>query len=104
MDSIFGCRRAALAMAAGISIGRSPFLRVDTPRGGQADESFQQQKDRITLEARAKLAEQSGNSDHAMLAAMFIACEGLPTGEGDRMKYCEKLSLSVTGTRYIYSL
>ena len=99
MGSILGCRRAALAMAAGISIGRSPFLRVDTPRGGQADESFQQQKDRITLEARAKLAEQSGNSDHAMLAAMFIAWEGLPTGEGDRMKYCEKLGLSVTGTR-----
>jgi len=104
MGSILGCRRAALAMAAGISIGRSPFLRVDTPRGGQADESFQQQKDRIILDARAKLAEQSGNSDHAMLAAMFIAWESLPTGGGDRMKYCEKLGLSVPGMREILTL
>ena len=99
-----GCRRAALAMAAGISTGRSPFLRVDTPRAGKAEDSIQQQKNRIILDARAKLVEQSGNSDHAMLAAMFMAWESLPTGGGDGMKYCEKLGLSVTGMRDMLQL
>ena len=99
-----GCRRAALAMAAGISTGRSPFLRVDTPRAGKAEDSIQQQKNRIILDARAKLVEQSGNSDHAMLAAMFMAWESLPTGGRDGMKYCEKLGLSVTGMRDMLQL
>jgi ATP-dependent RNA helicase DHX57 len=32
MGSILGCRTAALAMVASMSSGRSPFLRIDTPR------------------------------------------------------------------------
>ena len=32
MGSILGCRTAALAMAASMSSGRSPFLRIDIPR------------------------------------------------------------------------
>jgi ATP-dependent RNA helicase DHX57 len=104
MGSILGCRRAALAMAAGISTGRSPFLRVDPPRGGKAEVSIQQQKDRNIVEARATLFEQSGNSDHAMLATAFMDWEDLPTGGGARMKYCEKLGLSFTGMRDMLQL
>ena len=29
MGSLLGCRDAALAMAAGMSVGRSPFMKVD---------------------------------------------------------------------------
>lgn len=105
MGSILGCRRAALAMAAGISTGRSPFLRVDTPRNNaRGEESIQQQKDRLVLEQRSKLFELSGNSDHAMLAAAFISWEQLSAGGGERKKYCDELGLSFTGMRDILQL
>ena len=105
MGSILGCRRAGLAMAAGISTGRSPFLRVETPRNhGRGEESIQQQKDRLVLAERLKLFEQAGNSDHAMLAAAFMKWEKLPAGGGERKRFCEKLGLSFTGMRDIFQL
>lgn len=105
MGSILGCRKAALAMAAGISSGRSPFLRLDLPRKpGMGEESMQQRKDRMVAEERAKIFELSGNSDHAMLAAVFMNWEKLPTGGGERKKYCDKLGLSFTGMRDILQL
>lgn len=104
MGSILGCRRAALAMAATISTGRSPFLRVDVPRNKGGEESIQQQKDKQISEERAKLFEQSGNSDHAMLAAAFMNWEDLPAGGGNRKRYCEKLGLSFNGMRDILQL
>ena len=105
MGAILGCRRAALAMAAGVSAGKSPFLRVDKPRlSPNGEESMQQQKDRVVLEERAKLLEQTGNSDHAMLAAAFMNWEMLHAGGSERKKYCEKLGLSFTGMRDILQL
>jgi ATP-dependent RNA helicase DHX57 len=94
-----------LAMAAGISTGRSPFLRVDTPRFKQkGEESIEDMKKRLVLEERVKLFEESGNSDHAMLAAAFIGWECLSPGGGERKRYCEKLGLSFTGMRDILQL
>lgn len=109
MGSILGCRRAALAMAAGISVGRSPFLRVDTPRnnyrgGDGKEETIEQMKQRRVLEERAKLFELSGNSDHAMLAAAFTNWESMGTGGGERKRYCETLGLSFNGMRDILQL
>lgn len=101
MGSILGCRRAALAMAAGISTGRSPFLKVDLrsmPAGASVDSM------RHVLDERAKLLEQSGNSDHAMLATAFVEWDSSKTGGGDRKRYCESLGLSFTGMRDILQL
>jgi ATP-dependent RNA helicase DHX57 len=94
-------------MAAGISNGRSPFLRVDTPRNRQkvgGEESFQEMNQRRVVEERAKLFALSGNSDHAMLAAAFMNWENLDTGGGGRKRYCETLGLSFTGMRDILQL
>jgi ATP-dependent RNA helicase DHX57 len=106
MGSILGCRRAALAMAAGISTGRSPFLKIDL-RAKQADGStgsMQEAKQRHVLDERAKLLELSGNSDHAMLATAFMQWESLKTGGGERKSYCDSLGLSFTGIRDILQL
>ncbi|CAJ1930609.1 unnamed protein product [Cylindrotheca closterium] len=102
MGSILGCRRAALAMAAGISAGRSPFLKIDL-RGRQGDSS-EDVKQRRVVEERAKLFERSGNSDHAMLATAFIEWESIPHGGGGRKRYCDSIGLSFTGIRDILQL
>jgi hypothetical protein len=82
MGSILGCRTGALAMAAGLSVGRSPFLRVDTK--GEAKE-----RNLSILRERAKLFEMCGNSDHAMLAGAFMKWDTLPVGGGERKRYCD---------------
>eukprot|EP00934_Nitzschia_sp_Nitz4_P000621 Nitzschia sp. Nitz4//scaffold345_size17508//11578//16174//NITZ4_008825-RA/size17508-snap-gene-0.8-mRNA-1//-1//CDS//3329548634//621//frame0 len=94
MGSILGCRRGAMAMAASISTGRSPFLRIN-PSNGQ---------DSQIEKARSNLLEEAGNSDHARLAAAFINWEGLPRGGGARKQYCAQLGLSITGMRDILDL
>jgi len=65
---------------------------------------MQQQRDQSISDARAKLLEQCGNSDHAMLAAAFIEWEGLPTGGGNRIKYCDKVGLSFNGMKDMLQL
>ena len=72
MGSILGCRKAALAMAAGMSTGRSPFLRVDSSnrRGNGSDDdktSFEDMKNERILEERKALMAKVGNSDHSLL-------------------------------------
>jgi ATP-dependent RNA helicase DHX57 len=111
MGSILGCRQGALAMAAGISVGRSPFLRIDDPsfnrrRGGSngEEESFEEMKNRRILEERAKLFKKAGNSDHAMLAGAYLDWENLDAGGGKRKQYCETLGLSWNGMRDILKL
>jgi hypothetical protein len=107
MGSILGCRTAALAMAAIMSSGRSPFLRVDTPRTGgksNGEETIEQAKQRNILAERAKIFEEVGNSDHVMLAAVFMNWANLSTGGGGRKIYCERLGLSFTGMRDILQL
>ena len=69
MGSILGIRRAAIAMAAGMSTGRSPFLRVDPPRNRRDDEeqSVEDMKKQRIIEERKALFAKVGNSDHSML-------------------------------------
>jgi ATP-dependent RNA helicase DHX57 len=97
MGSILGCRTAALAMAAGLSVGRSPFLRVDSR--GDAKE-----RNQAILQERAQLFEKCGNSDHALLAAAFMDWQELPAGGGERKRYCDSLGLSFNGMRDILQL
>jgi ATP-dependent RNA helicase DHX57 len=94
-------------MAAGISVGRSPFLRVDTPRPNnhrrktvENDQaSLQEMKNTNVLEERKKLFSLSGNSDHAMLAGAYLEWESRGTGGGQRKAYCDSLGLSFNGMR-----
>ena len=114
MGAILGCRSAALAMAAGLSIGRSPFLRIDNhpqhnrkrnDRHGDDDdddnmeEGIQEMKRQKTLKERADLFKMVGNSDHAFLAAAYLQWDSLSQGGGDRKRFCELLGLSFTGMR-----
>jgi ATP-dependent RNA helicase DHX57 len=111
MGSILGCRQGALAMAAGISVGRSPFLRIDDPsfsrrRGGSngEEESIEEMKNKRILEERAKLFKKAGNSDHAMLAGAYLDWESLGDGGGKRKQYCDTLGLNGNGMRDILKL
>jgi len=107
MGSILGCRRASLAMAAGMSLGRSPFLRIriDNPRkksfadGGDGESSVEELKRQRMLEERDALFKQVGNSDHAFLAAAFMEWEGIGAGSGNRKRFCESLGLSFSAMR-----
>jgi ATP-dependent RNA helicase DHX57 len=97
MGSILGCRTGALAMASALSVGRSPFLRIDT-RGENKD------KNQTILEERAKLFRTCGNSDHDVLAAVFMKWQNLGTGGGERKAYCESLGLSFNSMKDILQL
>ena len=96
MGSILGCRTGALAMAAGLSVGRSPFLKID---GRSNDENNQS-----ILRERAKLFETCGNSDHSMVAAAFMNWQDMSNGGGRKKHYCESLGLSFNGMRDINQL
>ena len=107
MGSILGCRSAGLAMAAGMSVGRSPFLRIDNRTSSghdNEDECLANQKQRIVLEERTALFKMVGNSDHAMLAAVFLNWDAIHSGAADRKRYCEKLGLSIHGMRDLKQL
>lgn len=106
MGAILGCRSAALVMGAGLSVGRSPFLRIDNPkrkgRGGE-DESFEESKAKNILNARAQLFKTVGNSDHALLAAIFKRWEDIGKG-GKRKQFCDTLGLSFVAMRDTFQL
>lgn len=109
MGSILGCRDAALAMAAGMSAGRSPFLRIDAPRrrrDADIDErtAIEDMKKENVLKERSALFTTVGNSDHALLAAVFLQWSECATGGGARKRYCESLGLSFNGMRDIADL
>jgi hypothetical protein len=77
MGAILGCRKAGLAMAAGMSLGRSPFLRVDSPSKyrGEVDErtATADMKNQRILEERKTLFAKVGNSDHSLLGTFADA-------------------------------
>ena len=106
MGCILGCRSAALAMAAGISLGRSPFLRIDAPRKSRDDENISMDdfKRQRALEERANYFKTVGNSDHAMIAAIFLKWKGTDAGGGARKKFCDSVGLSFTGMRDMLQL
>ncbi len=99
MGSLLGCRSAALAVAAGLSTGRSPFLRIDTNPRNQEEDSKESYRNRLILEARENLFDTVGNSDHAMLAAAFTEWDSLEGGGGTKRKYLEAMGLSPNGMR-----
>lgn len=83
-------------MAAGLSVGRSPFLKVDH----RSNDERQQ----FIIQERKKLFKTCGNSDHSMIAAAFMNWNKTPNGAGRKKRYCESLGLSFNGMRDINQL
>jgi ATP-dependent RNA helicase DHX57 len=108
MGAILGCRSAALGMAAGISLGRSPFMRIDDHRrchGKNNEEmSMEDVKRQRTLEERSKYFKMVGYSDHAVLAALFLKWNETGAGGGTRKTLCDSVGLSFTAMRDIQQL
>jgi len=115
MGSLLGCRSAALAIAAGMSVGRSPFLKVDVFRGGfrgggrkgadDDEESPEAMKQKRVLEERSALFKSvGGNSDLVLLAAAYMKWDAVPQGGGGKKKFCDSLALSFNGMRDMKTL
>lgn len=104
MGSMLGCRAAALAIAAGMSIGKNPFVRIDTferNRNNNFSEKDEKQewKNQQILQERKKMFESVGNSDLALLAAAYMKWDGIKGGSGDKKRFCEQLGLSIHSVR-----
>jgi len=116
MGAILGCRTAALSIAAGMTLGKSPFLKISIARSNHkrhnaddnnddvSQENIHKQKqeavNQAILQERAKLLKVVGNSDHAMLAAVYLAWDS----STDKRRYCESLGLSVGGMHEMKTL
>jgi HrpA-like RNA helicase len=98
MGCLLGCRNISLAIAAGLSVGRSPFIQLATPafqkgrqqngRGGEAAEKEATNNGQV-LEARAALFKTVGNSEHALLGKAYLLWED---AKGvDKRKCCGKI-------------
>ena len=94
MGSLLGCRNIALAIAAGMSVGRSPFIRISSSSfqakrhaDCATDNEKQASNDQI-LEARRALFKSVGNSEHCMLGKAFLLWDEATGAE--RRKYCGK--------------
>ena len=104
MGSMLGCRSSALTIAAGMSVGRSPFMRINTWRannGNELDEHAERQmmKNEQILQERKTLFESVGNSDLALLAATYLKWDSTNGGGGDKKRLCDSLGLSFNGMR-----
>jgi ATP-dependent RNA helicase DHX57 len=104
LGSILGCRSAALAMAAGMSAGRTPFIRVEnfSRRGIEMGDTIEDMKRQRTIEARKDLFRTVGNSDHAMLAAAYLQWDSSVGPE--RRSYCDLMGLNLNGMNDIKQL
>jgi HrpA-like RNA helicase len=95
MGSLLGCRSIALAIAAGLSVGRSPFIRLGPSlfqrrdSNNPVDQEKQAANDQI-LEARKKLFKSVGNSEHCMLGKAYLLWDDAKGAE--RRKCCGKIS------------
>jgi len=108
MGCLLGCRAMSVAIAASLSAGRSPFLRIDSFNNGnrKGNENLEQEmknySNKQILEERAALFKMVGNSDHVMLGKAFLQwkdCSGT-----ERKRYCDKLGLACNGMREILTL
>ena len=108
MGCLLGCRDISVAIAASLSAGRSPFLRIDSFNNGnrKGNEDLEQEmknySNKQILEERASLFKMVGNSDHVMLGKAFLQwrdCSGT-----ERKRYCDKLGLAFNGMREILTL
>jgi HrpA-like RNA helicase len=61
-------------------------------------------KTRSILNERAAILETVGNSDHAMLAAVYMKWNSINGGGGAKKRFCESLGLSQVGMRDIHQL
>lgn len=108
MGSILGCRDAALGMAAGLSLGKSPFLRLDFPRklrNVDSDEpSIEEMKHERVRKERAGLIHMVGASDHALLAAIYMKWSEMGNWGGQRKKMCDSLGISFNTVREMSQL
>mgnify|MGYP001049282804 CR=1 FL=1 len=108
MGCLLGCRDISVAIAAGMSVGRSPFLRIDSFNNGKrrSEDEIEQEKElassKIT-EERAALFKMVGNSDHVMLGKTFLLWRD-STGASERKKFSDRLGLSFNGMRDILAL
>lgn len=97
MGSILGCRSAALAMAAGISLGRSIFLRIDNVKTNTTESLFDEAKREKVLVQREALAKEAGHSDHALLAFTFLKWR--MTEISLRSRFCDSLGVNSNSLR-----
>ena len=111
MGCMLGCRNIAIAVSAGMSVGRSPFLRINFPnhRGGgtqQNGDDMNQEKDQRNeniLKERAELFKSVGNSDHAMLGKIFLLWQSC-NGAAERRWLCDRFGLAFNSMREMAQL
>lgn len=108
MGCLLGCRDISVAIAAGMSVGRSPFLRIDSFNNGKrrSEDEIEQEKELASskiIEERAALFKMVGNSDHVMLGKTFLLWRD-STGASERKKLSDRLGLSFNGMRDILAL
>jgi len=109
MACLLGCRNIGVSIAATMSAGRNPFLRINAPfnRGKQqAKDDADQEKELANsqiLEERAALFKMVGNSDHVMLGKAFLLWKDCQ-GASERKRYCDKMGLAFNSMREILSL
>ena len=104
MGSILGCRSPSVAMAAGISLGRSPFLRVESnPRQRAEDGGRLERKNGEVISNRAELTKKTGNSDHALFVALLREWQNAGHASG-KNQLCERYGLSFTAMKEMEAL
>ncbi|KAL3801900.1 hypothetical protein ACHAW5_005288 [Stephanodiscus triporus] len=108
MGCLLGCRDISVAIAAALSAGRSPFLRIDSFNNGKhrGKDDTEQEKvntNKEILEARAALFKMVGNSDHVMLGKAFLLWKEC-NGPAERRRYCDRLGLAFNSMREILAL
>jgi hypothetical protein len=107
MGCLLGCRDISVAIAAALSAGRSPFLRIDSfsngKHRGKDDEQEKVSTNKEILEARAALFKMVGNSDHVMLGKAFLLWKEC-NGAAERRRYCDRLGLAFNSMREILAL
>jgi len=102
MGSILGCRDASLCIAAGMSVGRSPFMKVMENRFRRGEPSAEDTINENILEERRKIAKTVGHSDHALLFSVYKKWNEI--GNADKRRFCGKLGLSEQGMREMKQL
>ncbi len=83
-------------MAAGMSLGRSPFIRIESNPKTKEPSS---KSNSNVLKARTDLIESVGGSDHALLAAVYSQWKESENDSSRRRSVCDALGLSFSVMR-----
>ena len=108
MGCLLGCRDISVAIAAGLSAGRSPFLRINSfnNRNQLGKDDAEQEKEHANsriLGERAALFKSVGNSDHVMLGKAFLLWKECQ-GQSQRRQFCDNFGLAFNSMRDILAL